>query len=86
MSTRTANPSCPNDCSQSSHERPTARTPATPGEREADAWTRERIRARLAEQQGANPTVEFSFRLHDPEAFSPDQINERLGQTFRAPA
>ena len=39
---------------------------ATPGEREAAAHARERIRARLHEHQAADPPIEFSFKLGDP--------------------
>ncbi len=39
---------------------------ATPGERNAAAEARERIRSRLAEQQDVDPPVEFSFSLQDP--------------------
>jgi hypothetical protein len=38
---------------------------ATPGEREAAAQARERIRARLQEQQQTDPPVEYSFTLRD---------------------
>ena len=38
---------------------------ATPGEREAAAQARERIRARLNEQQRTDPRVEYAFRLRD---------------------
>lgn len=38
---------------------------ATPGERDAAAQARDRIRARLVEEQEADPPVEFSFRLQD---------------------
>jgi len=38
---------------------------ATPGEREAAAAARERIRARLGEQAQLDPPVEFAFRLRD---------------------
>jgi tRNA nucleotidyltransferase (CCA-adding enzyme) len=38
---------------------------ATPGEREAAAQARDRIRARLSEQQRVDPPVEYSFNLHD---------------------
>jgi hypothetical protein len=38
---------------------------ATPGEREAAAQARERIRARLRDQQRADPPVEYSFKLRD---------------------
>lgn len=38
---------------------------ATPGERDAAAQARDRIRARLTEEQEADPPVEFSFRLQD---------------------
>ncbi len=38
---------------------------ATPGEREAAAQARDRIRARLGQQQQTDPPVEFSFKLRD---------------------
>jgi hypothetical protein len=38
---------------------------ATPGEREAAAQARERIRARLLEQERTEPPVEFMFPLRD---------------------
>ena len=38
---------------------------ATPGEREAAAQARDRIRGRLLEQQKTDPPVEFSFKLQD---------------------
>lgn len=38
---------------------------ATPGEREAAAQARDRIRARLSQQQKIDPPVEFSFKLQD---------------------
>jgi hypothetical protein len=38
---------------------------ATPGEREAAAHARERIRARLSAQQTADPPIEYSFNLRD---------------------
>jgi hypothetical protein len=38
---------------------------ATPGEREAAAQARERIRARLREQQRFDPPIEFTFTLRD---------------------
>lgn len=38
---------------------------ATPGEREAAAQARDRIRARLSEQQKVDPPVEYSFNLRD---------------------
>jgi hypothetical protein len=38
---------------------------ATPGEREAAAQARDRIRRRLQEQQLTDPTLEFSFKLND---------------------
>ena len=38
---------------------------ATPGEREAAAQARDRIRARLSEQQTLDPPVEYSFNLRD---------------------
>jgi len=38
---------------------------ATPGERDAAAQARDRIRARLTEQQAADPPVEFSFSMQD---------------------
>lgn len=38
---------------------------ATPGEREAAAQARDRIRARLSEQQRVDPPIEFSFNLQD---------------------
>ncbi len=38
---------------------------ATPGEREAAAQARERIRARLREQQVVDPPLEYTFNLHD---------------------
>lgn len=38
---------------------------ATPGEREAAAQARERIRARLREHQQSDPPVEFAFKLRD---------------------
>lgn len=38
---------------------------ATAGERDAAAHARDRIRARLHEQQQTDPPVEFSFKLHD---------------------
>jgi hypothetical protein len=38
---------------------------ATPGEREAAAQARERIRARLREQQDLDPPVEYTFTLGD---------------------
>ncbi|HWQ93557.1 MAG TPA: hypothetical protein VN673_17975 [Clostridia bacterium] len=38
---------------------------ATPGEREAAAQARDRIRNRLREQQQIDPPVEFSFKLRD---------------------
>jgi hypothetical protein len=38
---------------------------ATPGEREAAAAARDRIRKRLSEQQQTDPPVEFSFKLRD---------------------
>lgn len=38
---------------------------ATPGEREAAAQARERIRARLREQQEVDPPLEYTFNLHD---------------------
>ena len=38
---------------------------ATPGEREAAAAARERIRARLRDQQQSDPPVEYTFTLRD---------------------
>jgi hypothetical protein len=38
---------------------------ATPGEREAAAQARDRIRTRLHEQQQLDPPVEFAFKLRD---------------------
>ena len=38
---------------------------ATPGEREAAAQARERIRTRLQEQQVTDPPVEYTFTLRD---------------------
>jgi len=38
---------------------------ATPGEREAAAQARDRIRCRLREQQKTDPPVEFAFKLRD---------------------
>lgn len=38
---------------------------ATPGEREAAAQARDRIRARLSEQQRIDPPIEYSFTLQD---------------------
>ncbi|HWH71645.1 MAG TPA: hypothetical protein VNT26_19890 [Candidatus Sulfotelmatobacter sp.] len=38
---------------------------ATPGEREAAAQARDRIRSRLHEQQQQDPAVEFAFKLRD---------------------
>lgn len=38
---------------------------ATPGERDAAANARERIKARLASLQNSDPPVEFSFKLRD---------------------
>jgi hypothetical protein len=38
---------------------------ATPGEREAAAQARERIRARLRQQQLSDPPVEYVFTLQD---------------------
>jgi hypothetical protein len=38
---------------------------ATPGEREAAAQARDRIRSRLREQQQTDPPVEFAFKLRD---------------------
>lgn len=38
---------------------------ATPGERDAAAHARERIRARLSAQQNADPPIEYSFNLRD---------------------
>ena len=38
---------------------------ATPGERDAAAQARERIRSRLQAQQQTDPPVEFSFKLRD---------------------
>lgn len=38
---------------------------ATPGERQAAAQARERIRARLREQQQSDPPVEITFTLRD---------------------
>ena len=38
---------------------------ATPGEREAAAQARNRIRLRLHEQQQTDPPVEFAFKLRD---------------------
>lgn len=38
---------------------------ATPGEREAAAHARERIRARLSAQQNTDPPIEYSFNLRD---------------------
>ncbi len=38
---------------------------ATPGEREAAAQARERIRARLREQQQVDPPLEYTFNLRD---------------------
>ena len=38
---------------------------ATPGEREAAAQARDRIRGRLREQQQTDPPVEYSFKLRD---------------------
>jgi len=38
---------------------------ATPGEREAAAQARDRIRARLQQQQVVDPPVEYAFRLRD---------------------
>ncbi|MCX6929217.1 MAG: hypothetical protein NT154_39265, partial [Verrucomicrobia bacterium] len=38
---------------------------ATPGERDAAAQARDRIRGRLHEQQQTDPPVEFSFKLRD---------------------
>ncbi len=38
---------------------------ATPGERDAAAQARDRIRGRLREQQQTNPPVEFAFKLRD---------------------
>ena len=38
---------------------------ATPGERDAAAQARERIRSRLQSQQQTDPPVEYSFKLRD---------------------
>ncbi|MDB6036939.1 MAG: hypothetical protein JWM99_780 [Verrucomicrobiales bacterium] len=38
---------------------------ATPGEKEAAAHARDRIRARLHEQQKTDPPIEYSFKLRD---------------------
>lgn len=38
---------------------------ATPGEREAAAAARDRIRTRLKSQQETDPPIEFSFKLRD---------------------
>jgi hypothetical protein len=38
---------------------------ATPGERDAAAQARDRIRSRLRQQQQTDPPVEFSFKLRD---------------------
>ena len=38
---------------------------ATPGEREAAAQARDRIQARLGQQQKTDPPVEFAFNLRD---------------------
>jgi hypothetical protein len=38
---------------------------ATPGERDAAAHARDRIRGRLREQQQTDPPIEFSFKLRD---------------------
>ncbi len=38
---------------------------AMPGERDAAAQTRDRIRGRLREQQQTNPPVEFAFKRRD---------------------
>ncbi len=38
---------------------------ATPGEREAAAQARERIRTRLREQQQTDPPIEYTFTLRD---------------------
>lgn len=38
---------------------------ATPGERDAAAHARERIRARLQSHQATDPPIEFSFNLRD---------------------
>src|SRR6185369_6234651 len=38
---------------------------ATPGEREAAAQARDRIRNRLREQQQTEPAIEFAFKLRD---------------------
>ena len=41
------------------------RIEATPGERDAAAQARDRIRGRLREQQQTDPPVEFAFKLRD---------------------
>jgi len=38
---------------------------ATPGERDAAAEARDRIRARVRAQQAIDPPVEYTFNLHD---------------------
>ena len=38
---------------------------ATPGEREAAAHARERIRARLRTQEQTDPAIEYTFKFHD---------------------
>lgn len=38
---------------------------ATPGERDAAGYARERIRARLREQKQTDPILEYSFKLRD---------------------
>jgi hypothetical protein len=38
---------------------------ATPGERDAAAHARDRIRGRLREQQQTDPPIEFAFKLRD---------------------
>src|SRR3954471_3726366 len=38
---------------------------ATPGERDAAALARDRIRSRLQAQQATDPPVEFAFKLRD---------------------
>src|SRR5689334_9061938 len=38
---------------------------ATPGEREAAAQARDRIRSRLREQQQTDPAIEYSFKMED---------------------
>jgi len=38
---------------------------ATPGEREAAALARDRIRSRLLEHQQTDPAIEFAFKLRD---------------------